>query len=868
MVTESRHAGITALLERDAPLAALGRAHLAAGRGDGSVVLVTGEPGIGKTALITRFVTELEGVGRVLWGICDDLTTPRPLGPLLDMVGSVDPGLGQALSGGSPPHEIHSRLSELLDAPPRPTVLVIEDLHWADDATLDAITFLGRRIGSLPALLVLSFRPGDVPEGHPLTATVGSLTAASLVRLPLPPLSPEAVARLAGDNHEQVYSLTQGNPFFVTELLAAVGDGLPPSVSDAVRGRVAHLDPRSRGLVELVSVVPTRIDTALLGAVMPDWLEAAEEPERRHLLHVGPRHVGFRHELARTAVEAGMSGARRRRLHRELLSALLAAEADPEQIVHHAEGAGEEAVVADHALPAARRAMALESNREAFAHYRRAAQFADRLVPAEQADLFEDYAGAAYAVGELDEAFAAIEQAISINETRGDHAAVGRCRRRLSRFHWYAGDGEAARREAAAAVTILEALGESAELASAYSTMSQLAMLADRNEEAIELGERAIAMADRMGSEGIRAHALVNIGVAQIRDDPTQSATLLDAVEVAHAAGERHEVVRALIGLGYNDMAWVRPEPALRYTERGIRYAEEHEVHTLLAYLLAMKGWLRLRSGSWEEGERLALTARDQGGSVSEFLADTVLCELAVRRGDPEGEERLLNLRLRADRTGELQRIEPVVELEMEWALLNERSLPAADLVAAIEIAGRLPAPRGFDVFRLAAWAALAEIPMAVEGRMSAPHSAMIARDWVGAADSFGEVGWRYDRALMLSLLDDEQALVEAIGITRDLGATPLERRVGRRLRELGFAVPRGSRPSTRANPAGLTDRQLEVLALLAEGLSNAEIALRLYISPRTAEHHVEAVLSKLGVTNREEAQRRVAAMGLRAGSA
>jgi DNA-binding NarL/FixJ family response regulator len=135
----------------------------------------------------------------------------------------------------------------------------------------------------------------------------------------------------------------------------------------------------------------------------------------------------------------------------------------------------------------------------------------------------------------------------------------------------------------------------------------------------------------------------------------------------------------------------------------------------------------------------------------------------------------------------------------------------------------------------------------------------MAAADWRRAADELGAIGWPYDRALVLSLLDDEDALVEALEIARRVEAEPLERRIAARLRSLGHRVPAGQREATRANPAGLTARQLEVLALLAEGLTNAEIAERLVVSPRTAEHHVAAVLTKLGATTRREAARRAA---------
>jgi predicted ATPase len=224
------------LLERDVALASLVEARDAAARGEGRAVFVSGEPGIGKTSLVSRFVEELEDGARVLLGTCDDLSIPRPLGPIRDLVGTVSAPLEEALSAGAAAHEIQSLLIAELELPPRPTVLVLEDVHWADDATLDSIAVLGRRIGSLPLLLVLTFRSVQVP--HPLRAAVGAIRADDSLFLELAPLSEQAVASLAGGgaNADDVYAVTAGNPFYVTELLASPPDAdLPPSVANAVR---------------------------------------------------------------------------------------------------------------------------------------------------------------------------------------------------------------------------------------------------------------------------------------------------------------------------------------------------------------------------------------------------------------------------------------------------------------------------------------------------------------------------------------------------------------------------------------------------------------------------------------------------------
>src|SRR4051794_36411964 len=177
------------LLERDSALTALSRAYDEALRGEGRVVLVSGEPGIGKTSLVARFVRGLPPGTRVLFGTCDDLSIPRPLGPIRDFAGCVSAPLDAALAAGAAPHDIQSLLIAEVELPPRPTVLVLEDVHWADDATFDTVTVVGRRIASLPALLVLTFRAGEVPPGHPLHAAVGAIRADDSAVVELAPLS-------------------------------------------------------------------------------------------------------------------------------------------------------------------------------------------------------------------------------------------------------------------------------------------------------------------------------------------------------------------------------------------------------------------------------------------------------------------------------------------------------------------------------------------------------------------------------------------------------------------------------------------------------------------------------------------------------
>ena len=212
------------MLERDEALARLEAAAQAGGR----VAIVAGEAGIGKTTLVRRFAEGRD----VLWGACDDLTVPEPLGPLRDL-GVAD---GPALLG------------EL-------GVCVLEDCHWADEATLDVLAHVGRRIRrSGGGLLVLTFRDDELALDHPLRRVIASIPPADVVRVPLAPLSREAVAELGGD--DVLYEATGGNPFLVTEAVA----GRRATVRDAVLARAARLSPDARRALELVSVVPARTE--------------------------------------------------------------------------------------------------------------------------------------------------------------------------------------------------------------------------------------------------------------------------------------------------------------------------------------------------------------------------------------------------------------------------------------------------------------------------------------------------------------------------------------------------------------------------------------------------------------------------------
>jgi DNA-binding CsgD family transcriptional regulator/tetratricopeptide (TPR) repeat protein len=849
---------IMTLLERDELLAQLRAQWSQACANAGRLVFVEGEAGIGKTSVLRAFAASVRTDAPVYWGACEAMATPRPLGALDDI--AVDSGgkLVVPHDGSGERHRLFAAFVDLLAE--RPALAVLEDVHWADEATLDLLRYAGRRIARTRSLLVASFRNDEVVPEHPLRAVLGDLATAGAPRLVPQPLSLAAVRSLcvgSGVDAVAVHEQTAGNPFFVTEVLAAAlktGRGVPATVQDAVLARAGRLSPSARAVLDAAAVAGPRAEAWLLHELTAAESGSIDECVATGVLRAEGAAFAFRHELARQAVLQAMPPARAIGLHRLVLQALLQSDAarSAARVVLHAEAAGDVAALRYWAPIAAREAAVHGAHRQAAAHWARA--LAHCVPSAERAALLDASAEDVHMSIGLDESIAVRSEAARLwcAHGRPDNAAMSLARQSL--IFLYAArnpDAAAALREAR---SLVAAQPESRAARVVRSCAASICQYERQPDEAIALASGVLDQAERDGDKAEMAMCLKTIGRSQVDLARVDEgiATLERALALALGANENRLASQIFASLGAGCVDAFRLEEAETWLRKGIDFCTERDLHATRLWQTAWLAHALLQRARWDEAAAAAhmVIAEPKATVIARIAALLALGLVRARRGDPAVWSALDEARDLAAGTGPGRF--HVARVEAAW--LEGRDEDAARDAAA-HLASAIAARHVSLAAQLCLWCRRGgEATPIPDLCVDHPFALEAAGRWQDAAEAWRALGCPFETARALSA-GDEPAQRQALAMFERLGARPMVERVRHGLRVAGARdLPRGPRHSTREHPCGLTSKEVAVLELLAEGLRNKEIGQRLHRSARTVDHHVTAIFCKLGVATRAEA--------------
>ncbi|MBV8209708.1 MAG: winged helix-turn-helix domain-containing protein [Burkholderiaceae bacterium] len=765
------------LLEREDALQALAQAMDSAMQNRGTVCLVYGEAGIGKSSLCNSFLLRLQGV-RVLRGGCEALFSPRPLGPVYDFVGQLDTAARGLIGLADARIELFAQILNGLER--QPSVLLLEDLHWADAATLDLARYLGRRIQRAPALLVLTYRDDELSDEHPLRLVLGDLQQ-GVVRVPLSPLSRAAVeelARQAGRSAEGILATTGGNPFYVTELLEA--GGLPATVRDAVRARVARQPAAVRALLELASTAPGRIEHWVVERLVDPDGSAVEDALSSGLLLTDGDSLRFRHELARRAVEQSIATYQLRRLHARMLDCLLAnpqAAVPPARLVHHAKSAGRSADVLMYAPRAAEEATRRGAHREAAALYESALAAGGQLPKPERAAMLEACAAERLTANQVAGSLACYREALQIWQDLGRTLDQGRALARMSRASWYAGLGQDCERFAGEAEALLSSYPGSREYLEALAETSRVAMLASRYMEAIEIGSRGLALAEQRGDERFVASLLNSIGTSRFATgDIAQGQALLErSLAISIRNRDDESTPRAYINLIcqlVESRMYGRAEEL--FEESAKAFFVRNDVDIWDIYSGGWRARTHFERGRWSQAQADAIQVLSRnyaaGSATIRFPSLWVMARLKVARADPDAARALQEVSDLAAATNELQRLVPAATARCEslWLLRASAEPQLEQITAVFEACKEARAHAYLD--ELGYWLWLHGV--IVDGLdPCSPRGLQIAGRWREAAEAWSRIGCPLEQGQAL-LQGDAAATAHVRSIFENLGAT------------------------------------------------------------------------------------------------
>jgi DNA-binding CsgD family transcriptional regulator/tetratricopeptide (TPR) repeat protein len=424
--------------------------------------------------------------------------------------------------------------------------------------------------------------------------------------------------------------------------------------------------------------------------------------------------------------------------------------------------------------------------------------------------------------------------------------------------------GAAALAAAESALSLLEPAGPTVELAWAQANLANRLLLIDQYDPAVELARRAQATAEPLGVAEVVSNALNTEACAAAMQGQEGAALLRRALEIAVSGRFEEQAGRAFANLYSIHCGHRQFAEAERYFLDGIDYCREHEVHTYATCLLGERANTLEKTGRWVEARTLLAEVLDRAGASpgNRLCPLTRLGTIKARTGEPGVWECLDEAMRHADGSAEPQMIVPVRRARAE-AYWLEGNVAAAR--GEIELAAEVSATCDeWERGAVAVWLRRLLPTSVALLDVADPYRCEVEGDATSAADIWTELGCPYDAALALLGASQEAQLREALAIFENLGAAAAARITRQRMRELGVrSIPVGARAATRAHPLGLTRREREVLDLICQGHTNGEIGAKLFISAKTVDHHVSAVLMKLGAPTRRVAASEARRLGL-----
>jgi DNA-binding CsgD family transcriptional regulator len=844
------------LLEREPFLGALGDYATEAASGHGRLVVVAGEAGIGKTALVEAFRESRPDI-RWSWGACDGGFTPRPLGPLYEIASELGGRLRDLYAADADRSELFAEFTAMLEAGPGTVGVIVEDLHWADEASLDWLAYVARRVGRARALVIATYRDSETGHDDLLASAMGRITThSSTRRITLPPLTVAAVRRLVDGRHaDRVHSLTGGNPFLVTELLADTSGAVPPTVADVVRSRVLHHSTAARRMLAAAAVISRPAPAQLLAAVAGVSPTTLDECVASGTLVAHGPLFAFRHKLTCQAVEQGIPRVQAMELHRVALMALEHDGAGHAELAHHADAADDSANALAHSRAAADEAAVLGANREAVLQYRRALRHLPEVDLSARADILDALGDALSVMDRWSEAAEHLAEAVELRRSLDDRDRLAASLRRYTTALWRLCRGVEERQVADELMELMRDAPDSAEKAAALY-VNALHGQAGPGAAPAMLDE-ALAILDRLDEDDLvlRSSVLYALAAAECARGGDGLHLQERSLEAALRSGNPTEVAQqyrnlydmSIELLRFDDYDWA-------YVD-GLKYALDHDAYTYSACMRGSRCGYHLRRGELEEATRIAheLFAEDLSpmNRTYNFVAQA---PALLRTGHPDAWARLEEFHRLVLENGSQEYLLTLATARAEAAWLNQRPELVDDEVLAIASDSASGNRRAYA--ELAIWLLRLGHLDRPGVPLPSPYSLEAAGDHRAAARAWHALGCPYEEAMSLTAIGDPEPMSEALDILVRIGATQAVTRVRGLLHEQGVSVrpPRGPRRTTAAHPAGLTAREAEVLEVLREGLTNAEIAQRLFLSPRTVDHHVSSILAKLGVSNRADA--------------